>query len=395
MNLKQLASSSLTCSIASIGVLLLALLLLKTHVLPEKADAVIRAARNAGFNEADLEVQTRNYYREVADVDIGRFAGFGKFLGKMGLKETAPEGPEQEQALAETSIVHRENLYLPWELKPNESINFRGHPFSTNRWGMRDRDYELHKPADTFRMAVVGASNTMGYGVAVEDGYVELIEDRLNAEFAGKAWANYEFMNFSVGGYDLSDRLFVATEKVPQFQPDVIFVVLLDRDLRAQVYQRVAERLSNSEPLHYEFLEKLAAEAGANPGDRLTKLQQRLRPYRASLIKGCAEELRRLQERTGVPVVVIALNLFAGEANQDLVQGAEICEGAGVPVVRVFDAYVGYTGEQVYTSPTDRHPVPLGHRLIAEELYSILLEHPVIGPMIRAETRKDAAAHGS
>ena len=39
-------------------------------------------------------------------------------------------------------------------------------PSSTNRWGMRDRDYAAAKPRGTLRIAMLGPSHVMGNGVA-------------------------------------------------------------------------------------------------------------------------------------------------------------------------------------------------------------------------------------
>jgi hypothetical protein len=393
MSIRQLYESSFARAVASCGVLLLTWLLLEANVLPDTAHTALSDIANTGLNEADLEMQTRNYYREVSDVNIGRVAGLGKFLNEIGLK-AAPKGDDgtaEPPALGRTSIVHQNHAFLPWELNPSAEIVFQGHPLRTNRWGMRDKDYEKSPPPDTYRMALMGASNSMGNGVSVEDCYADVLEERLNADLAGKGYAHYELLNFSVGGYELTDRLYVASEKIPEFEPDIIFVVVLVRDVDRAVYQRVAERLMNRIPLHFEFLEQIAREAGAEPGDRDTKLRQRLHPFRARLLKGCAEEMKRLSDRTGIPVVAVVLNLLVGPTEQDLLDAASICEGAGVPTLRIFNAYEGYAEDQVYIAPTDRHPTPTGHRLIADEFYSIMLGHPVLGPMIRGETRKDAA----
>jgi hypothetical protein len=149
------------------------------------------------------------------------------------------------------------------------------------------------------------------------------------------------------------------------------------------VYYRVADRLNASIPLHYEFLEQIARDANANPGDRHTRLRQRLHPYRARFVKGIAEELKRLQDRLGVPVIPVVLNLLVEPADQNLIDAANICEGAGLQPMRVFNAYEGHTAGEVYLSDTDRHPTPLGHRLIADEFYSIMLEDHVLGPLVR------------
>jgi len=370
----------------SLGVLLLVLVLWKTNILPAGTQKIISDVANTGLNEADLEMQTRNYYREVSDVNIGRFAGLGKFLHEIGLKAAPPVNEDDEPGvLSKTSIVHQVHAYLPWEMKPNEEIRFQKHPLITNRWGMRDEDCEQKKPAGVFRIALVGASNSMGFGVAVENTYAELVEDELNARFAGKGHERFEVLNFSVGGYDLTDRLFVATEKIPAFEPDMIIVVVLLRDFTAAVYQRVAERFSQGIAPHYSFIEAIAQEAGIQPGGSATKLQQKLRPYRARLLKGCADEMHALSQREGVPVAALLLNLVTDPPEQRLYDAASICEGAGLPTLRIFEAYSGHSAEQVHLSPTDRHPNVLGHRLIADDVLRQLLDHPQLGPMIRRE----------
>ena len=52
--------------------------------------------------------------------------------------------------------------------------------FATNRWGMRDRDYDLAKSSGTFRIALLGSSNVMGWGVPQEDVFETILEARLN-----------------------------------------------------------------------------------------------------------------------------------------------------------------------------------------------------------------------
>lgn len=392
MKIKQLIESPTVTAYASCALLLVVWLALKFNVLPASAHDVVADVRNVGLNAADLEMQTRNYYREVSDVNVGEFTGFGKFLTKLGLKPPRETPTGEPVGLSKTSIVYvedRPNKFLPWELKPSEEIVFLGKPFRTNRWGMRDREYEKTPPDGTFRIALVGASNSMGNGVTIEETYSELIEERLNAELADEGFENYEVLNFSVGGYDLTDKLFVATEKIPPFEPDLLLFIVIQRDLSTVAYQRVAERLAAKDPQHYDFLKQLAEEAGVQPGDSDSKLRQRLRPFRARLLRDSIEELQRTSERTGIPVVAVVLNLVVGPIEPDLADAAKICETTNIPTLRVFTAYEGHTENEIYLAPSDRHPKPLGHRLIADELYTKMLEHPTLGPMIRGETRKD------
>ena len=62
--------------------------------------------------------------------------------------------------------------------KPDLRDHFKMQPFETNSHGMRDREYSPEKPPNTFRIAVVGDSFTMGSGVAIEDVFHSRIESR-------------------------------------------------------------------------------------------------------------------------------------------------------------------------------------------------------------------------
>jgi len=54
---------------------------------------------------------------------------------------------------------------LVYELKPGLDTIFKLVPFTTNSRGLRDKEYSLEKPPNTFRVAVIGGSFTMGAGV--------------------------------------------------------------------------------------------------------------------------------------------------------------------------------------------------------------------------------------
>jgi hypothetical protein len=68
------------------------------------------------------------------------------------------------------------------ELIPGWSGEVDGARLTINRHAMRDRaDRSREKPADACRVAVVGSSLVMGYGVADDEPFSALLEERLNA----------------------------------------------------------------------------------------------------------------------------------------------------------------------------------------------------------------------
>lgn len=108
-----------------------------------------------------------------------------------------------------------------WELRPNIRTRFRKVIHQTNSQGLRDKEYSIKKPENTFRVAVLGDSFTMPSGVAIEDAYHTLLEERFNAESDG---LKYEFINFAMDGYSMKDYLLHLQYKVPAYEPDLIFI---------------------------------------------------------------------------------------------------------------------------------------------------------------------------
>ena len=55
--------------------------------------------------------------------------------------------------------------FLLRDIVPSMSTVLGGAPCTSNSLGMRDREYQKAKPANTYRIVLLGASNDMGTGV--------------------------------------------------------------------------------------------------------------------------------------------------------------------------------------------------------------------------------------
>ena len=69
------------------------------------------------------------------------------------------------------------------ELIPSFASTTRYGIVSTNRWGMRDQDYENVPRTGTYRVAVLGASSVMGWGVGDGETFEALVEARSEQRF--------------------------------------------------------------------------------------------------------------------------------------------------------------------------------------------------------------------
>ena len=71
--------------------------------------------------------------------------------------------------------------FLQFELMPDVQRTLFGQPFATNAHGMHSAEVAVEKPPGTFRIAVLGSSMDMGWGVTYQETYGHLLEDWLNA----------------------------------------------------------------------------------------------------------------------------------------------------------------------------------------------------------------------
>jgi hypothetical protein len=104
---------------------------------------------------------------------------------------------------------------------------FAGVPVRINNLGFRDdRDYDLGRQPNTFRILVLGDSVTFGHGSVHT--YPRLLEDRL------RAWRpeiDWQVWNAAVPGYNTSQELAHLLDVGPRFQPDLVIVGFYDNDL--------------------------------------------------------------------------------------------------------------------------------------------------------------------
>ncbi len=97
-----------------------------------------------------------------------------------------------------------------------------------NTYGIRDFEYPLEKPDDTFRIVVIGDSIAFGYCnptefLPIEKTFAKVLErDLASAPFAGQR--RVEVINASVSGYDTLQEVEFLRVKGLAFEPDIVLV---------------------------------------------------------------------------------------------------------------------------------------------------------------------------
>lgn len=90
-----------------------------------------------------------------------------------------------------------------------------------NRYGFRDEEWTVEKPADHFRIAVLGDSYTAALQVPEEQRFTGILETGLRS-CGALAGRQPEVLNFGVGRYGTAQELLCLRNRVWQFDPDMI-----------------------------------------------------------------------------------------------------------------------------------------------------------------------------
>jgi hypothetical protein len=310
------------------------------------------------LNRIDRQRQERGYYEALSrSIQLGASAVAAETDEWVNLNQTG--------ALRSTGDIRGTTL------APNIDITFKRRPFTTNSWGMRDREYRKEKGPETYRLAVLGASHVMGSGVGDEETFENLVEQELNARDSRPGIERYEILNFAVGGYGTLQSLYTAESVASGFQPDAVLYVIHpgEGERLIEGLRRTLERGVELAPGYDDvsaILEQARVRAGMPHGEFL----RRLRPYRTQLTGWAYHRLAEAIRAAGAVPVFVFLPLTDKEfASEELQRLTTQAEDAGGMVLVLKDVYEGYDLEELKIAEDDNHPNALGHRLIANALY--------------------------
>jgi D-alanyl-lipoteichoic acid acyltransferase DltB (MBOAT superfamily) len=272
---------------------------------------------------------------------------------------------------------------------PNTHVMAYETDFQTNRWGMRDRDYEIAKPAGTIRIAVLGSSQAMGWGVRQEETFAKVLEKRLNNEFSPSfsPRRRYEVLNFAFNGLGPFGQIPLLHDRVRNFSPDIIIykAKLLDfkwanRDLAKAWRERI--------PIPDVYLQEVLYRARVTPRTREDLAKARLVPFEPTLLSWCynkiVEECRSMNAQP-VCLFIVFPSDFQKRKNfewGDIAMSDRLkasAEDAGFILADMSQLFAGKNPEDYLTKGVLPHCNPIAHAMIADALYKELTTNPRFG----------------
>jgi hypothetical protein len=316
------------------------------------------------LSDREAALLQKGYYEDL--VGVNRF--------NSELWEIYTKRPSDWPQITETEAARLTGDNLIVELVPSTTIYFHSAMLSTNRWGMRDQDYEKTPPPNSYRIALTGPSFVMGSGVADDEVFEALLEDRLNRENAGGQYTRYEILNFAVPGYSALQELMVLEQKGLSFEPDALFFMAHQREEEAAV-SYLADRIQVGADLPYADLIEIERRAGVDAEATKVEIERRLKPFGSEIISWTYRRVVEISRANGIlPVWIFMPTLEVSPQEEEITHLANLAEEAGFIVLNLSDAYENKDVESLVVAYWDKHPNATGHRLIAERLYQLLRE---------------------
>jgi hypothetical protein len=333
--------------------------------LPAAHNTIVRLHHDV-LNARDLAWQRRGYYEEL---DVGRQA-----MSQWG-RTRDPEGWSEGRKL----FYRPRSDFLMKEIVPSVSTVLGGAPVRSNRLGMRDREYEKMKPADTYRIVLLGASHDMGTGVKDDQTYENLVEDHLNHQRPDASYSRYEILNMSTAGDCVLHMLLRLEQTGFELRPDaaIFSVAATDQQFLVEHLRKCLTLGIDPPPDYRGFLDGIARKAGVNGRMHDVMIERRLLPYVSEIHEWVFRRLAQQCVQRGIHPLVIyrpAPMDFEGVEPASRSETVRLARAAGLEVIDLSPAFDSVADRgKLIVAKWDDHTTALGHRLLADELYKGLV----------------------
>ncbi|MBR9919610.1 MAG: SGNH/GDSL hydrolase family protein, partial [Bacteroidetes bacterium] len=288
-----------------------------------------------------------------------------------------PKKPEDWVNFSQSKAAILTHDWKMYDIKPNNNLQLKGAPFTTNSLGMRDREYAKATPQDTWRMGILGGSYVVGSGVDNEEVFEAILESRLNQEASENT--AYELLNFAVPGYHLLHLIDLYQEKASQFELDALLVITHGVDIN-RMLETIGRNYSRGYPgIPYDFLKAAADSLGFQPdADIRTNFSdwlQKTETLTDLCYQWLAEECRK---KDITPILLYWPRTQTDNRKDQKERILKMGRKHGFQILDAEGLYQGNPKEKIQLAAWDEHPNRLGHQLAAEKIYRLLTDNNLI-----------------
>lgn len=270
-----------------------------------------------------------------------------------------------------SKISFSSNTVLRQELMPSQSIRFNGTVISTNKLGLRDKEYDLEKGTGITRVAILGASYEMGTGVNNNEVFEGIAEEWLN-KFSGR---KFELLNFGVPMYSVIQNAYVLEHKASPLKPDMA-ILFSHTGEEQRLCNNVTRLVKEGFTFDDVFINFMLENAGIEKRMSALEIKYRLKPHMNRLFDYLYKKMVAFCENNRIkPVWVFLPTTNEVIADDNRINNLkDLAKNAGFETYSLKRIYSNYSKESITVSNVDPHPNALGHVLIAGGVYQIINE---------------------
>jgi hypothetical protein len=332
----------------------------------DKTRFILRSLKSNQPNTADLREIERGYYENLFDA------------ASANAIDSGTPAPADWVDFPEIEFLKETGDMRFWALAPNQSATINGYRVATNDFGLRDRAYAAVKPENAYRIAILGSSHVMGWGVHDGETFESLVELGLADQRPdGKS---LEILNFGVGGYSPVCQLGVLREVALDLSPDAIYYVAHEIDGFLAI-ERLARLVQRKIPIEDEFLRDIVARAGLTPSMSQSAMLRELPPFTDELVRGAYAKIAELaREKGALPVWIYMPRVPERQPDKKQIEKLRsAAKDAGFITFDLTGLYGDRDVEDLVMSQWDLHPNAEGHEIMARSVMDAMRSDERLG----------------
>ncbi|MCE1247322.1 MAG: SGNH/GDSL hydrolase family protein [Firmicutes bacterium] len=280
-------------------------------------------------------------------------------------------------------VMHRPHPTIFWRLVPDLlEMNFGPVKILTDSHGFRSPEIAEKKPAGEYRVMILGDSSAFGFFVKNNQTFGAELVKMLRQKYPGK---NVKLINAAVSGYTTYQGATLMKEMGWKFSPDLIIISFND-DPQLE-WKTDLERLPPPALVPFFrvlYSSKIYLTLKKELINNQLKKDNRfaLRPdFKNEKSRVTPEQLKQNvsyivenAKKSGAAVIVISMPLqSAGEyIERYRTAQKEVADANGFPVLDLLYAWQDLPADEMFFDVM--HPTVKGHKVIADELYKIVLQ---------------------
>jgi hypothetical protein len=337
-----------------------------------------------------MQRHTRRAARQLPALLKSRRVAAGAVMALVGCSLASLGAPTQllAQSAAHDTLARRYVMHKPgaWERLTDEFLIWENRPgfvrgnLQMNSLGMRDREYSPSAAPNTFRIALLGSSMTLGIGVPAKQTFVSILEDSLNHAGKEAAKRKIEILNFSVGAYTVLQNVALLDRKVQALSPKAILVGVFSVEV-GRTTDFLTQLVKTGYEIPYPYVQQKIRSTGATPSMEEPELRRRLGAISEDIVRWSFTRIVEVARKQRIPIVGLVLSEPRARPRArwtaDIDQTAQIAASVGMPLIDLRGVYEGHNVDSLRLgsgSSNNPHWNALGHKLVADRAFALLVE---------------------